>query len=154
LGDVVYTHLYAYVDPTKTDDLENAFTFQAVVRAGGADVFDSGQVALKNGPISAPPVVPGGAALGTVQGEIDDWNFVSGSWATTTAVRFLVSAKADVTVPLAVIARLVPGVGPLLGIAAGLFGKVRVTVGHENVLIPIVRDGTRKVVTINNVPIP
>ena len=38
LGDAVYTHLYVFADPTAVDNnLENAFTFQADVRAAGVD---------------------------------------------------------------------------------------------------------------------
>lgn len=156
LGDVVYTHLYVYVDPTKVqgDALANAFTFQADVRAASADLFSTGVVPLKNGPITAPPTVAGGGTLGKVEGEIDDWNFTSGSWATTNGVRFLVNAKSDVSVPISEIVKLVPGFGALVGGILSAFGKVRVTVGHETVIIPIKRDGTGKVVSINNVPIP
>ena len=154
LWDVIYTHLYVYVDTAKLKSLQSAFTFQAMVRAGGADLFDTKVIPLKNGAITAKPTVPGGSALGSVSGEIDDWNFTSVSWAKTTGVRFLVSAKGDVTIPLSKIASLVPAVGPLLSVAAKLFGKVRVTVGHENVLIPIQRDKSGKVVKINNVSVP
>lgn len=154
LGDVVYTHLYVYVDTTKLNSLQDAFTFQATVRAGGADLFDTTAVPLKNGAITAKPTVPDGGELGTVTGEIDDFNFTSDSWAKTTGIRFLVSAKGDVTVPLSKIVSLAPAVGPLLGIAAKLFGKVRVTVGHENVLIPIERNNGGEVVKINNVSVP
>ncbi len=153
LGDAVYTHLYVYADPAHVQggSLADAFTFQADVRAGGGDLFSTGRVPLKNGPIKAPPTVPGGSTLGTVEGEIDDWNFTSGSWATTQAVRFLIVAKSDVSVPVSEIVSLVPGFGTLVGGILGAIGKVRVTVGHETVLIPIKRDGHGKVVSINNV---
>lgn len=155
LGNVVYTHFYVYVDPTQVQGnaLQNAFTFQADVRAAGADLFSTGVVPLRNGPITAPPTVAGGGTLGSVQGEIDDWNFTSGNWSTTTGVHFLVSAKSDVTIPISELIKLVPGIGSLIGTVIGLFGsKVRVTVGHSNVLIPIVRDTSNNVKSINNVP--
>ena len=155
LGDVVYTHLYAFVDPSKVNggSLANAFTFQADVRAAGVQLFSTGVVPLANGPISAAPAIPD-SNLGTVEGEIDDWNFTNDSWAKTNGVRFLVVAKSDVSIPVSEIARLVPGFGGLIGVALGLIGKVRVTVGHENVLIPITRDATGNVTAINSVPIP
>jgi hypothetical protein len=155
-GEVIYTHLYVYVDPTRVQGpgLQNAFTFQADVRAAGADLFTTGQVPLKNGSITAKPSVEGGETLGSVDGEIDDWNFTSGSWDKTTGVHFLIVAKSDVSIPIKEVAHLVPAVGPLIGGILGLFGKVRVTIGHENVLIPITRDGAGKIVSINHVPIP
>lgn len=156
LGDVVYTHFFVYADLTKVQgaNLATAFTFQADVRAAGADLFSTGVVPLRNGPITASPTVAGGGTLGAVQGEIDDWNFSSDSWATTTGVHFLINAKADISVPISEIARLIPAFGSLVGGVIGLFGsKVRVTVGHENVLIPIGRDATGKVVSINHVVI-
>jgi hypothetical protein len=155
VGEAIYTHLYVYVDPAKVHgaELANAFTFQADVRAAGVDLFSTGRVPLKNGPIKAPPTVSDGSTLGTVEGEIDDWNFTHESWAKTNAVHFLVVAKSDVSVPIKEIVRLVPGFGELVKGILGLFGKVRVTVGHENVLIPIGRDGSGKVVSVNHVKI-
>jgi hypothetical protein len=149
LGDVVYTHLYVYVDPAKVqgEDLATAFTFQADVRAAGADLWSTGSVPLKNGPISATPTASV-ATLGAVGGEIDDWGFTGASWSAATAVNFLVVAKADVSLPLS----LLPGV---IGTVVGLFGsKIRVTVGHENVLLSIQRDPTGKVVSINHIAVP
>jgi hypothetical protein len=155
LGDAVYTHLYVCVDPSKAQgaSLEHAFTFQADVRAAGVDVFSTGSVPLKNGPIVASPTVAGGSTLGTVDGEIDDWNFTSGSWEKTTGVRFLVVAKSDVSIPIKEIVRLVPGFGALIGGVLDLFGKIRVTVGHSNVLLPVGRDQNGKVVAVNHVPV-
>jgi len=156
LGGAAYTHLYAFADPAKVngETLQNAFSFQADVRAAGADMYSTGLVPLQNGPIIAPPTVPGLETLGSVQGEIDDFGFTSGSWATTIAVRFLIVAKSDVSIPMSVIARIVPAFGGVFGFAGGLFGKIRVTLGHENVLIPIVRDTKGNVVSINNVTFP
>jgi hypothetical protein len=155
LGEAIYTHLYVYVDPAKVHgaQLADAFTFQADVRAAGAVLFSTGRIPLKNGPIKASPTVSDGATLGTVEGEIDDWNFTHQSWAATNGVRFLVVAKSDVSIPIKEIVRLVPGFGELIKGVLSLFGKVRVTVGHETVLIPIGRDGSGKVVSVNHVKI-
>jgi hypothetical protein len=157
LGNVVYTHFYVYVDPTGVQgpSLENAFTVQVDVRAAGTDLFSTGVVPLQNGPIAAAPTIAGGGTLGSVQGEIDDWNFTSGDWSTTTGVHFLISAKSDVTVPISELVKLVPGFGSFIGVAVGIFGsKVRVTVGHSSVTIPIVRSAAGDVTSINSVPIP
>jgi hypothetical protein len=155
LGEAVYTHLFVYADPAKVQGaaLADAFTFQADVRVAGAELFSTGVIPLKNGPIAASPSVAG-SNLGEVQGEIDDWNFSSDSWEKTNGVRFLVNAKTDVSIPVSEIAKLVPGFGTLVGVALGLFGKVRITVGHENVLISIGRDGSGKVLSVNGVAVP
>ena len=155
-GEAVYTHLYVFVDPAKVqgEQLQHAFTFQADVRAAGTDLFSTGVVSLTNGPIKASPTVADGSTLGTVEGEIDDWNFTSHSWDKTDGVHFLIVAKSDVSIPVKEIVRLVPGFGALVGGILGLFGKIRITVGHENVHIPVSRDHTGKVVAINRVPIP
>jgi hypothetical protein len=145
LGELIYTHLYVYVDTEKMNGngLETAFTFQADVRVGGADLWTTGQVPLKNSAITAAPTAPV-AALGSVEGEIDDWGFAGASWASATAVNFLVVAKADLSVPL----RALPGIA---GIVIGLIGsKVRITVGHENVSLPIRRGAGGSIISINN----
>lgn len=154
LGEAVYTHLYVFADPAKVNgaSLQHAFTFQADVRAAGTDLFSTGTVPLKNGPIKASPTVAGGETLGTVEGEIDDWNVTSGSWDNATGVRFLVVAKSDLSVPASEIARLVPAFGQLLSAILRQV-KIRVTVGHSNVLLPIVRNANGHIVSINHVKI-
>lgn len=145
LGEAIYTHLYVYAEPAKVNgaSLRNAFTFQADVRAAGTDLFSTGKVPLKNGPIKGSPTAKGGETLGTVGGEIDDWNVTSGTWSTATGVRFLVVAKSDLSVPASQIAKLVPAFGQLVS-AILRNVKIRVTVGHETVLIPIKRDAQAK----------
>ena len=149
-GDVLYTHLYVSVDPTKMNGptLETAFTFQADVRGAGIDLWSTGPVPLRNGAVVAKPTVAPATGLGTVQGEIDDWGFTGASWASATAINFLVVAKADLSVPIAAL-------GGLLGALGGLFGsKVRITIGHANVSIPIVRDANGNITSINHTPVP
>lgn len=159
LGEAgIYAHFYAFADWTKVDaDLKNAFTFQIAIRVCGAQVWDTGIVPLQNGAITAKPdpSIPASANVPAIQGEIDDWaatnaqHVVTDTWSQASTVGFLVSSKADVTLPVSQLASLLGRVGGPIGAAAGIlatfalasFGrKVRVTIGHNNVTIPVVRD--------------
>ncbi|HTW84012.1 MAG TPA: hypothetical protein VMD91_08110 [Candidatus Sulfotelmatobacter sp.] len=155
LGNVIYTHLYAYVDPALAQgaSLQNAFTFEADVRVASAELYTTARVPLANGALTATPTLAEYAAqLGTVQGEIDDWNCLPtpGAWATATAVHFLIAAKADASVPLTTIEQAMPALKPVLGVVGPFLPqKVRITIGHAPVHIPIARDQTGAVVAIN-----
>ncbi len=163
-GEAVYAHFFVFVDWDQVDaNLANAFQFAVSVRVAGIQFWATQQVALAAGPVQAT-LDPKVAAIATGQlpraiaGEIDDWSGVDGSgdasWTAATSVRFLVAGKADVTLPVAALAALVGrlggAAGSLIGFAAGLFGsKVRVTIGHSNVAIPVHRDANGRITQIN-----
>jgi hypothetical protein len=163
-GEAIYAHFFAYVDWTKVDaSLENAFQFLVSIRVAGVQFWATDQVTLANGSIQAnldPKVaaVAGGQLPRTIEGEIDDWSGVdaagNANWPEATSLRFLVAGKADVTLPVSLLAGLVGRVGgvagAILGGAASLFGsKVRISIGHSNVSIPVHRDGNGRITQIN-----
>jgi hypothetical protein len=164
-GEAVYAHFFVFADWSTVDtDLGNAFQFLVSIRVAGVQFWSTGQVALQNGAITAnvDPTVTTlpGVSLSPVQGEIDDWSAIDGTGkacafdAGAAAVTFLVAGKADVTIPIrtltALVGQLGGTAGALLGGAlGGLFGaKVRVSIGHSNVSIPIHRDGSGKITQI------
>lgn len=167
-GEVVYAHHYVYADPSQVnDDLRHAFKYQAVVRVGGVQLWDSGKVPLQNGPITAKPDPAVQAFnLGTLDAEIDDFDGLDSqghstgaNWSNAAALSFLVSAKAAITLPTATIATALAALGPAgvaaraLLLGASLFAKkVHITLGHSNVTIPLQRDASRKLVQVNHVP--
>jgi hypothetical protein len=163
-GETVYAHFFTYVDWSKIDaDLQHAFAFLVSIRVAGIQFWASKQVALQNGEVDAVldpsvAVVAGGQLPNAIRGEIDDCSGVdaqgAADWKKATSLRFLLSSKADVTIPVSLlgglVGRLGGAAGLLVGLAAGLFGgKVRVTIGHSNVSIPIHRDGNGRITQIN-----
>jgi len=161
LGNTVYAHHYVYADLSKVNsDLQNAFAYQVDLRVGGADLTYARKEPLSNGALGTGNI---SATLGSVDGEVDDWGAttadgkdVSAAWNPTAAsVHFLVVSKADVTAPLSELAGLVPVVGPIIkGVGSFLGTKVKLTIAHDNVVIPIHRDGTGKIIKINMTPVP
>jgi len=163
-GEAIYAHFFVFVDWDQVDaNLANAFQFLVSVRVAGIQFWGSPQITLANGAVQAT-LDPKVAAIATgqlpkeIDGEIDDWSGVdaggNATWTAATSVRFLVTGKADVTLPVAVLGALVGRLGgtagSLIGVAAGLFGsKVRLSIGHSNVVIPVHRDATGRITQIN-----
>lgn len=164
-GEAVYAHFFVFADWSQVDAaLGNAFQFQVSIRVAGIQFWTTGQVALQNGAImanvdSAVAALPG-VSLSPVQGEIDDWSAIDGTGKAcafgtdAAAVTFLVAGKADVTIPIRTLTALVGQLGGVAGALiggalGGLFGaKVRVSIGHSNVSIPIHRDANGTVTQI------
>jgi hypothetical protein len=168
-GEAVHAHFFVYADWSEVDDdPQHAFAFLVSVRVAGIQFWASQQVPLQNGAVDAeldPTVatIATGQLPRAIHGEIDDCAGINDSgavdWARATSVRFLLSSKADVTLPVALLGTLVGRLGGtaglLVGLATGLFhSKVRLTIGHSNVAIPIHRDGRGFITQINTMPRP
>ena len=166
-GEAIYAHFFVYVDWSKVDaDLQHAFEFLVSIRVAGVQFWATEQVPLQNGPVTAKldqavAAIATNQLPSTIQGEIDDWSAVddsgvAGDWAKAASLKFLISSKADVTLPVSLLGGLVGRLGgtagSIVGLAAGLFGsKVRVTIGHSNVSIPVHRDASGRCTQINAV---
>jgi hypothetical protein len=160
LGNVVYAHHYVYADLSKVNtDLQNAFAYQVDLRVGGGDLAHARKEPLSNGGLGTGNI----GTLGSVNGEVDDWGAttaggadIGGNWNPSAAsVHLLVVSKGDVAASLSALAGLVPVAGPIIkGIASFLGGKAKLTIAHDNIIIPIHRDAQGYIIAINTTPVP
>jgi hypothetical protein len=159
-GKAIVARDFVYVDWTLVDsNIEGAFAFLSSLRIERVQLWATNQVKLANGPIVATPNVP---SLPPIQGAITglealDAGGANVAWSAAHSVAFTISSTASVTLPKAQIA--VAAVNPFAGIFIGgllatLGSNVLVNIGHTAVHVPIVRDGTQKIVEIGNAKRP
>lgn len=157
-GRAIAARDFVYVDWTLVDsNLEGAFAFLSSLRIERVQLWATDQVKLANGPIAAKPNAP---SLPTIQGTITgvealDPAGANVAWSAAHSVAFTIAATASVTLPKAEISAAAAAVNPLAGLLIGgllatLGSNVLVNIGHTAVNVPIVRDGTKKIVEIGN----
>ncbi|HYK54741.1 MAG TPA: hypothetical protein VEV38_14560 [Candidatus Eremiobacteraceae bacterium] len=133
-----------------TQPLPTAFSLKITLRGLGVYLGSTTMNPIANGALAidiAPPI--GGKAAGNVSG----WGAVDSkgaavpaadaAWKDASAVSFLITAAANVTLSVAAIMGLVPGLGWAARAALALFGStVTVNIGHKAVSLPIHRDAS------------
>ena len=169
LGEAIYAHFYVFADPAKVDsDLQHAFSFQTTIRVGGIQFWDTGAIPLTDTQISAKPDQSlQSFNLPTLDGAISGFEGLDSqgrpagaNWSNAVVVSFVVTSKADVTLPVSELATALAALGPA-GVAAravlmasSVFArKVRLSIGHSNVTIQLQRDASGKIVQINHVAV-
>jgi|ERR1700694_1056211 len=139
LGEIVYIDFRIFQD-IGNDDLPNAFQLSADVRLLGAVIGQSGQVALKNGPIAV--IFLRVLAVGNLQGQLDDWRGVLADGSTLSAkakwddamlVVFKISAIGNVAIPIKIL--------PI---------RVKVDLAHTDIATLIHRDAASKPIGIES----
>jgi hypothetical protein len=127
--------------------------FGLIVTARGFGVFLGRTTVnpIADGPITLRLAVPG-ETFGDLLGEIHSWHGIDSkgavllpaagaSWQAATSVAFAIDGKANVSVPTAAIAALVPHLGWAVALALEAFGKqVTFSIAHDSVVLPIHRD--------------
>jgi|ERR1700722_19960323 hypothetical protein len=127
-----------------TKDLPQSFSLLINARVFGVQVGSVTINPMKNETFTMPLLSSIG---GTVDGRIDNWtaygkggqpidNAADPHWKTATAVGFMITGLADVTISASTIASIIPGIGFLAKAALAILGnKVKISVAHQHVVV-------------------
>jgi hypothetical protein len=151
---VVEIRLFVAQDDTRA--LPDAFRMLASLRILGAQIDNDSSTnnfTVKNGNVTVPITVD--TFKGNVQAEISDWHGTDGDgnsssdsgWTKAEKVAYKLTGIGKVTIPVAAILGLVPGIGAVLkAILNALPGKqVTFSLGQVDVEIPIHRQNGKVV---------
>ena len=153
LGAIKVVEARLFVAQDDSANLSNAFQMLVSLRILGAQIDDdptTNNFPVANGSVSLPVAVA--RFSGNVDGAVANWhgsdpdgsNSSDPSWAKAEKVGFSLSALGKITVPVADVVSLVPGVGGILRILLNALPGQRVTfaLGQVDVDIPVHRVGT------------